>query len=53
MGRVVDIPWVGGAKIPWVGVNILCAEDRQSIGRRLDIPWILVSSAMGRGVKIP
>ena len=33
MGRVVDIPWVGGVNISWVG-------GRYTMGRRLDITWI-------------
>ena len=55
MGRGVDILWIG-VDIPWVrgskyhgqGVNILCVRGRYPMGRRLDIPWLEESSAMGR-----
>jgi hypothetical protein len=33
------------------GVNILCVRGRYPMGRRLDIPWLEESSAMGRELK--
>ena len=46
MSRGFDITWIG-VKISWV--NILCVRGRYPVGRRLDIPWLEESSAMGRG----
>ena len=42
MDRGVDIPWVGGFKIPWV--------DIPWIGG-VKIPWVGGQNTMGKGLK--
>jgi hypothetical protein len=48
MSRGFDITGIGGQNNMDRGVNILCVRGRYPMGRRLDIPWLEESSAMGR-----
>ena len=40
MGKIVDIPWVGGVNIPWIG-----GQNTMDMG--VDIPWLGGSKCHG------
>ena len=61
MGREVDIPWIVGINIPWIGVDIPWKGGQYTMGRGFDIPcvegiditWVGTRYTMYRVVKMP
>jgi hypothetical protein len=59
MGRVFDMPWLGGSKyhergllIPWIGGLICHGEWGQKYhGMGFDIPWVWGSFGRNEGVQ--